>query len=60
MNHVDDHHRFGTALHNKGDVEGAIAEYRAAPRLNTNEVNARYNLAGALRAKGDLVSARKE
>ena len=45
INHMDDHHRFGTALHNKGDREGAMAEYRAALRLNPNEVNARYNLA---------------
>ena len=35
-------------------------EYRAVLRLNPSERDARYNLANALKAKGDLVSARKE
>lgn len=54
------HCNLGIELREKGDLEGAIAEYRTALRLDPNEVHARYNLAIALRAKGDLVSARNE
>ncbi len=60
MSHLGDHYHLGTALLKKGDLEGAIAEYRAALRLNPMEADARFNLAVALQAKGDLVSSRKE
>lgn len=61
MSHLGDHYHLGTALQKKNDYyEGAIAEYRAALRLNPMEADARFNLAVALQAKGDLVSSRKE
>ena len=41
-------------------LRGAIAEYRAALRLDPNEAGSRHNLALALEAIGDLVSSRKE
>lgn len=60
MSHVGDHYHLGTALLKKGDLEGAIAEYRTALRLNPNEAHARYSLAVSLEAIGNLVSSRKE
>lgn len=60
MSHACTHLSLGTALQKKGDLKGAIDEYRIALRVNPNEADARYNLAVALHAKGDLVSSRKE
>ena len=38
---------------NKGDLDGAIAEYREALRLNPNDDEAHFNLGVALGKKGD-------
>ncbi len=43
-----------------GQLDEAIAAYRAALRLDPNEGAARYSLATSLEAKGELVAARKE
>ena len=51
---MDDHFHFGVALQDKGDLEGAIAEYRAALHLNPNHVSAHEGLGTALHSKGDL------
>ena len=51
------HHGLGLALHRKGDIEGAIAEYRIAIRLRTDDAAAHTNLGSALKAKGDIEGA---
>jgi tetratricopeptide (TPR) repeat protein len=51
------HVRFGNALWTRGDVAGAIVEYRKAIRLNHMCVEAHYKLGSALRAQGDLAGA---
>ena len=55
-----DHYKRGVGLQDKGDLEGAIAEYRTALRLNPNDVAAHYNLGVTLKAKGDFVLAGQE
>ncbi len=55
-----DHYNRGVALHRKGDLDGAIVEYRRALRLNSNDVAAHTNLGTALQAKGDLAGALAE
>ena len=60
MSHVGDHHHLGTARLKKGDLEGAIVEFRAALRVDPNEAGYRYNLVVSPEAIGDLVSSRKE
>ncbi len=57
---VSDHYRRGVELQEKGDLEGAIAEYRTALRLDPNDVLAHANLGLVLHKKGDVLSARKE
>jgi Flp pilus assembly protein TadD len=47
------HVQFGVALGNKGDWDGAIAEYREALRLNPNNDVAHTKLGVALADKGD-------
>jgi len=42
----------GAGLGAKGDLEGAMAEYREALRLNPNEAKAHNNLGLALEKKG--------
>ncbi|MGO9268917.1 MAG: tetratricopeptide repeat protein [Terriglobia bacterium] len=47
----------GNALYEKGDLDGAAAEYREALRLNPNDDTAHNNLGVALHDKGDLGGA---
>ena len=47
----------GNALRAKGDVDGAIAEYREALRVKPDYAMAHHNLANALFAKRDLDGA---
>jgi tetratricopeptide (TPR) repeat protein len=47
-------------LGNKGDADGAIAEFRQAIRLKKDYAAAHYNLANVLRDKGDLDGATAE
>ncbi len=47
----------GFALYEKGDHDGAIAEYREAIRLKPDYADAHNNLGNALRDKGDLEGA---
>jgi eukaryotic-like serine/threonine-protein kinase len=51
------HHGLGLALHRKGDIDGAIAEYRIAIRFRTDDAAAHANLGSALKAKGDIEGA---
>jgi tetratricopeptide (TPR) repeat protein len=48
------HDNLGVALYNKGDHDGAIAEFREALRLNPNDYSPHYQLAMALANKHDL------
>ena len=50
---VLDHHRRGVGLQEKGDLEGAIAEYRTALRLEPDYAPVHTNLGTALCHKGD-------
>jgi len=43
----------GEALYGKGDLDGAIAEYREAIRLKRDDALAHYHLGNALYGKGD-------
>jgi tetratricopeptide (TPR) repeat protein len=54
---VEHHFELGFTLQNIGDLEGAIAEYRTALRLNPNHANAHYNLGVVLQSKRDLEGA---
>jgi Flp pilus assembly protein TadD len=47
-------------LGQKGDRDGAIAEYREALRLNSSNPLAHYDLGVALEKKGDLAGALQE
>ena len=51
------HHNLGSALKEKGDLDGAIAEYRTAISQRQNFPEAHYDLGIALDAKGDLDGA---
>ena len=55
-----DHFLRGNALDGKGDVDGAIAEYREALRLKPDFAEAHYNLGIALNHKGDWDGAMAE
>src|SRR5262245_66083070 len=48
------HFKQGRDLYREGDLDGAIAEYRTAVRLDSNNVKAHYNLGVVLGTKGDL------
>ena len=48
------------SLDHKGDLDGAITEYREAVRLNLDNAAAHYRLGRALRDKGDLQAALEE
>lgn len=48
------HYNLGVELKDKGDLDGAIAEYRTAIRLDPDFASAHYNLGVALTHKGDL------
>jgi len=54
------HYTPGIALGNKGDMDGEIAEYREALRLNPKNENAHFNLGLALEQKGDRRGALEE
>jgi serine/threonine protein kinase/Tfp pilus assembly protein PilF len=51
------HSNLGLALHEKGDVEGAIVAFRRAIELDPKFALAHYNLALALRDNGDVEGA---
>jgi len=51
------HSKRGVDLYEKGDLEGATAEYREALRLKPHFPQAHYNLGLALSRKGDLEGA---
>jgi tetratricopeptide (TPR) repeat protein len=51
------HNRLGNALADKGDVDGAIAEYQEAIRISKDFPHAHYNLGLTLRNKGDVDGA---
>ena len=50
----DTHLNLGITLELKGDLDGAIAEYRQALRLKPDFPGAKNNLAIALRLKGGV------
>jgi len=54
------HYNLGVELYKKGDLDGAIAEYRIAIRLNPNLPNAHYHLGIALMDQGNVSAAAKE
>jgi serine/threonine protein kinase/Flp pilus assembly protein TadD len=54
---VSAHNVLGNALFDRGDLDGAGAEYREALRLDPTYVYAHYNLGNVLRNKGDLEGA---
>jgi Flp pilus assembly protein TadD len=56
-NDAEAYHNRGVALWKKGDVERAIAEFRAALRIDPNLAKARGDLGVALGQKGDLEGA---
>lgn len=51
------HTNLGAALHDKGDLDGAIAEQREAIRLQPDNAGAHTNLGEVLRLKGQLDEA---
>jgi tetratricopeptide (TPR) repeat protein len=51
------HSNLGLALHDAGDLAGAMAEFREALRLDSKYAMAHNNLGWALQAKGDRVGA---
>ena len=57
MSHVGNHQQLGTELLRKGDLEGAIVEYRMDLSLNPNDVCAHSTLGWALGKNGDLKEA---
>lgn len=54
------HHNLGNELYDKGDVDGAIAEYREALRLKPGSAGRHYNLGTALEAQGKRQEALEE
>jgi protein O-GlcNAc transferase len=54
------HCNLGTALKAQGDMDGAIAEYRAALRLQPDNAMAHFDLGRALWTKGDREAAFEE
>jgi Flp pilus assembly protein TadD len=54
------HCNIGAALKAKGDLDGAIAEYRAALRLQPDKALAHYDLGRVLWTKGDREAAFEE
>ena len=56
MSHCD----LGSALKAKGDLEGAIAEYRTALHLQPDNAAAHYDLGRVLWMKGDREAAFEE
>src|SRR5437868_9789256 len=54
---VLDHHRRGVGLQAKGDLDGAIAEYRTALRFEPDYAPPHTNLGAALAEKADLDGA---
>ena len=57
---IQEHLSLGVDLHENGNLEGAISEYREALSLEPGNVDAHYNLADALDAKHDLEGAISE
>ena len=51
------HNNFGVVLSKKGDLDGAIAEYRIASRIQPEYAQAHSNIGMALSNKGDLGGA---
>ncbi len=47
------HWSLGLALYPKGDLDGAIGEFREAIRLKPDYADAHYSLGYALQGKGD-------
>ena len=54
------HYNLGNALDKKGDLDGAIAEWRTAIRLQPDLADAHHNLGLALERKGDRRAALEE
>jgi tetratricopeptide (TPR) repeat protein len=54
---AEEHYNLGVRFYEMGDLNGAIAEYQAALRLNPKYVSAHANLCNALYAKDDLNGA---
>lgn len=54
------HYNLGVSLSNKGDIDGAMREYREALRLQPDYFDALENLGLLLVKKGDLNGAIKE
>ena len=59
-NEVMAHCNLGTALKAQGDMDGAIAEYRAALRLQPDNGMAHFDLGRVLWTKGDREAAFEE
>src|SRR5689334_12792799 len=57
MSTAEEHFTLGNALAARGDLEGAIAEYEAALRINPNHARTHNNLGIAVGKKGDLERA---
>ncbi|MSS73899.1 MAG: tetratricopeptide repeat protein [Candidatus Latescibacteria bacterium] len=51
------HMYMGILLHEGGDLDGAIVQYRQVLKIDSNDVSARYNLGTALKDRGDLDGA---
>ena len=51
--------REGVALHDRGDYDGAIAKYRAALKIEPDNLQVTYELGFSLYAKGDRGEAEK-
>ena len=54
------HNNLGLDLSEKGDLDGAISEFRAATQINPDYMKAHHNLGFALAAKGDFAAAISE
>ena len=51
------HNNLGIALHDQGEPEAAIAQYREAIRIEPDHALAHFNLGGALHDQGKLTEA---